>query len=77
MKADCEMPIPHAEAAQVIDIRPLGTELKTARTTTLARTDSFEMIRLVLPKGKKHSGTRFQAKSRCNVWMATSLSTPA
>lgn len=46
------MAIPHAKPAEVIDIRPLGAELKDAQTTTVVKTDSLEVIRLVLPAGK-------------------------
>jgi len=46
------MAIPHAKPTAMIDIRPLEAELKTARTTTLVKTDSLEVIRLVLPAGK-------------------------
>ncbi len=47
------MAMPHAGPAEVIDIRPLGTRLKDARTITLLKTDAFEVIRLVLPAGKE------------------------
>jgi quercetin dioxygenase-like cupin family protein len=46
------MAIPHAQPAEAIDIRPLGNRLATAKTTTLVKTDSLEVIRLVLPAGK-------------------------
>jgi quercetin dioxygenase-like cupin family protein len=35
-----------------MDVRPLGTALASSRTTTLAKTDKLEIIRLVIPKGK-------------------------
>lgn len=47
------MAIPHAEPAGVIDVRPLGAELNGAQTTTLAKTDALEVIRLVLHAGKE------------------------
>ncbi len=47
------MAIPHAESADVLDIRPLGAELKDAKTTTLIMTDCLEVIRLVLPADKE------------------------
>lgn len=47
------MAIPHAKPAEVIDIRPLGSELKDAQTATLLKTDRLEVIRLVLPAGKE------------------------
>ena len=47
------MAIPHAEPAEVIDVRPLGAKLKDAETTTLVKTDCLELIRLVLPAGKE------------------------
>ncbi|QDT52173.1 Cupin domain protein [Caulifigura coniformis] len=46
------MAIPHAQPGQVIDVRPLGPALATARTTTLLKTPGLEVIRLVLPAGK-------------------------
>jgi quercetin dioxygenase-like cupin family protein len=46
------MAIPHAKPVETIDLSPLGAELKNARTTTLVKTDSLEVIRLVLPAGK-------------------------
>lgn len=38
--------------AEVIDVRPLGAAVKTSQTETLMKTDSLEVIRLVLPAGK-------------------------
>lgn len=46
------MAIPHATSGQIIDIRPLGGKLKEATTTTLIKTDTLEVIRLILPAGK-------------------------
>ena len=46
------MAIPHAKPGEVIDIRPLGSELANARTTVLAKTETLEIIRLVIPSGK-------------------------
>ena len=46
------MAIPHVKAGEVIDVRPLGPALTNSRTTTLAKTDSLEIIRLVIPRGK-------------------------
>lgn len=47
------MSLPHAAPAEVLDVRPLGAALKESRTTVLAKTDSFEAIRIVLPAGKQ------------------------
>ena len=47
------MAIPHAKPAEVIDISALGSNLKSAQTTTLVKTDALEVIRLVLPAGKE------------------------
>lgn len=47
------MAIPHAKPAKVIDISPLGSELSKSQTTTLVKTDSLEVIRLVVPAGKQ------------------------
>jgi quercetin dioxygenase-like cupin family protein len=47
------MAIPHAKSGEVIDIRPLGPALAHALTTTLVKTKTLEIIRLVIPTGKE------------------------
>jgi len=50
------MAIQHAKSGEVIDIRPLGSKLAQARTTTLMKTKTLEIIRLVIPPGKDIPG---------------------
>lgn len=45
------MAIPHAESGEVIDVRPLGERIQQRGTSTLCKTDSLEVLRLVLPAG--------------------------
>ncbi|MCE9524965.1 MAG: cupin domain-containing protein [Planctomycetales bacterium] len=47
------MAITHANSGDVIDIRPLKSALAQARTTTLVKTETLEIIRLVVPAGKE------------------------
>jgi quercetin dioxygenase-like cupin family protein len=47
------MAIPHAEPGDVIDVRPLGPALATAKTATLIKTGKIEVIRLVMVAGKE------------------------
>jgi len=47
------MAISHAKPGDVIDVRPLGTALAQAKTTTLVKTAKLEVIRLVIPAGKQ------------------------
>jgi len=49
------MSIEHAGSGEVIDIRPLGEQFASSQTKTLVKTDGLEIIRLVLPAGKKIS----------------------
>lgn len=46
------MSLPHPHPGEPIDIRPLGDKLIESASVALARTDDFEVMRLVLPKGK-------------------------
>lgn len=46
------MSLHHPAPGELIDIRPLGAKLVEADSVALARTDDFEVMRLVLPKGK-------------------------
>jgi quercetin dioxygenase-like cupin family protein len=47
------MAIPHAQPGEVIDVRPLGPALAQTKTTTLVKTSTLEVIRLVVPAGKE------------------------
>ena len=49
------MGMPHAQPLEVVSVRPLGSELATAKTTVLIKTNHMEVIRLVLPAGKELS----------------------
>ena len=46
------MAMHHAQPGEPINIKPLGAAMGTTKTTTLAKTDTLELIRLVLPAGK-------------------------
>ena len=47
------MAIPHAKPGEVIDVRPLGSGLSAASTWTIVKTDTLEVIRIVLPADKE------------------------
>lgn len=47
------MAIPHANPAEVIDVRPLGVALATTKTHTLLKTGHVEVVRLVMTAGKE------------------------
>ncbi len=46
------MDVSHPLPGAVIDARPLGIGLATAKTAILAKTATIEIIRLVVPAGK-------------------------
>ena len=46
------MAVSHAQPSEVIDVRPLGEGLATAKTSTLLKTEKVEIIRLVMAGGK-------------------------
>ncbi len=47
------MALLHARPGEVIDVRPLGARLAQATSTALFKSDTLEVMRLVLPRGKK------------------------
>ena len=47
------MAIHHAAPAEVFDVRPVGATIKESKTTVLVKTDTLEVIRIVLPAGKQ------------------------
>lgn len=46
------MAMPHAKPGVVLDVRPLGDAISRATTTTLVKTDTLEVIRIVMQAGK-------------------------
>ena len=46
------MAIPHAKPGEVFDVSPLGDAIADTKTSTLLKTDAFEVLRLNLPAGK-------------------------
>jgi quercetin dioxygenase-like cupin family protein len=47
------MALPKAKPGVVIDVRPLGARIASTKTSTLVKTDDLEVLRLVLPAGKR------------------------
>jgi quercetin dioxygenase-like cupin family protein len=47
------MAIPHARPGEVIDVRPQGSAPAGVEVITLVKTDTLEVKRLVLPKGRE------------------------
>jgi quercetin dioxygenase-like cupin family protein len=47
------MAIPHAHAGEVVDVRPLREKIADTKTYTILKTDVMEVVRLVMPKGKR------------------------
>ena len=52
------MGIMHAKPSEAISVAPLGPALSQARTTALVKTDSLEVIRLIVPAGKEIASHR-------------------
>lgn len=47
------MAIPHANPGEVIDVRPLGPALANSKAGALVKTETLEVVRLVLTAGKE------------------------
>lgn len=45
------MALHHARSGEVVDLKPLGPDLKAARTTAVVKADHFEVIRLIIHAG--------------------------
>ncbi|PWG01744.1 cupin domain-containing protein [Sphingosinicella humi] len=45
------MALKHANPGEVVDLRPLGSGLKDAKTSALVKSDRFEAVRLIVPAG--------------------------
>lgn len=47
------MALPHAEPAEIVDLRPLGTAIPGAKTAAIVKARQFEAIRLVVLAGQE------------------------
>lgn len=47
------MAVHHAGSGEIVDLRPLGTDLQDARTTAIVKSSAFEAVRLIVPAGHK------------------------
>jgi quercetin dioxygenase-like cupin family protein len=47
------MALKHAKPGEVVDLRPLGDKLKSAKTAAIIKEKSFEAVRLVVPAGRE------------------------
>ena len=47
------MALEHAESGEVFDLQPLGDQLKSSFTRAIVKTDSFEVIRLIVHAGER------------------------
>jgi quercetin dioxygenase-like cupin family protein len=45
------MALHHADPGEVVDLAPLGPDLRSARTTAIIKADGFEAIRLIVRAG--------------------------
>ena len=46
------MALAHAQPLEMIDVRPLGPRLRESVTTSLLKTPTLQLMRLVLPAGQ-------------------------
>src|SRR6185312_14619372 len=60
------MAIPHAYPGMPVDLRPDGESLSEARSGALVKDESFEAIRLVIPKG--HEMSRHQVDGAITIY---------
>lgn len=45
------MALHHAGAGEIVDLRPLGQDLRHAKTSAMVKTEIFEVIRLIIHAG--------------------------
>ena len=45
------MALRHAKPGEIVDLRPLGVQFESARTSALVKSDRFEAVRLIVPAG--------------------------
>lgn len=49
------MALHHATPGEIVDVRPLGKDLRDSKNTTLLRSEHLQVFRVVLSKGEEFS----------------------
>lgn len=49
------MALHHAKPGEILDVRPLGSDLREAINVTLLRSEHLQVFRVVLPRGEEFS----------------------
>ena len=62
------MALAHAQPLDLIDVRPLGVRLQESVTSSLLKTPTLQLLRLVLRAGQGCRNTRCRAPSPCTAW---------
>jgi quercetin dioxygenase-like cupin family protein len=60
------MAIPHAFPGMPVDLRPVGESLCEAKSAALVKNETFEAIRMVIPKG--HEMSRHQVEGAITIY---------
>jgi quercetin dioxygenase-like cupin family protein len=47
------MALQHAKPGEIVDLRPLGSKLKDAKTAAIIKSERFEAVRLIVLAGKE------------------------
>jgi quercetin dioxygenase-like cupin family protein len=47
------MALQHAKPGEIVDLRPLGSKLKDAKTAAIIKSEHFEAVRLIVLAGKE------------------------
>lgn len=45
------MALHHAKSGEIVDLRPIGHELKHAKTAAIVKSETFEVVRLIVHAG--------------------------
>lgn len=59
------MALPHAGPLDVIAVRPLGSALAAARSTSLIKTDRLQLLHMVLPA--QHDQPEHRVADECSI----------
>ena len=59
------MALPHAQPLDIISVRPLGSELAGAVSTSLLKTDRIQLLHLVLPA--RHDQPPHHVDDECTI----------
>ena len=70
MRMNRTMLVENTSVGEIIQVRPVGSELKASQLVTRIKTEALEIFQLIVPSGNSFQRMNFRGMSSFTAWNA-------